>query len=211
MIQSEPGLQSAWADPNQLELAVLNLALNARDAMPTGGMLRINAENRPSEIGNLPADVPLRDYVMVSMSDTGTGMNEETLARAFEPFFTTKEAGRGSGLGLSIVHGFAAQSGGSVQINSSLGNGTTVDLWLPRAEGEMVDAAEIEPPQSHPEPSRARILVCDDDRDVLGFSGRYCGTAGIRSGRLKGRPWRSRSSKETGRSTSCWWITPCRK
>ncbi len=171
VIHSELGLHPVWADPNQLELAILNLALNARDAMPKGGILRIDAENRAGEISNPPHDLPPGDYVIVSISDTGTGMDEEVLAHAFEPFFTTKEVGRGSGLGLSIVHGFAAQSGGSVQIISSLGKGTKVDLWLPRAEGEVIDSGEIEPPQFHPEPSRARILVCDDDSDVLGLVG----------------------------------------
>jgi CheY-like chemotaxis protein len=99
-------------------------------------------------------------------------MSEEILARAFEPFFTTKEAGRGSGLGLSIVHGFAAQSGGSIQIASCLGRGTRVDLWLPRAEGEVVECAgEIEVDQPVAESGQARVLVCDDDLDVLAFVG----------------------------------------
>jgi signal transduction histidine kinase len=178
VIQSEPGIYMAWVDPNQLELAILNLVLNARDAMPTGGLLRIAGENRGSEIGDLPADLLPDDYVVVSVSDTGTGMNPEVLARAFEPFFTTKEAGRGSGLGLSIVHGFAAQSGGTVQITSSPGNGTTVDLWLPRSKSEMIEYADIVPEQFHTELSQARILVCDDDTDVLTFVGailRDCG------------------------------------
>ena len=178
VVQSEPGLHPAWADPNQLELAILNLALNARDAMPTGGMLRIKAENWAGGVGNLPADLPPGDYVTLSISDTGSGMNEETLARAFEPFFTTKEAGRGSGLGLSIVHGFAAQSRGSLQITSSLGIGTTVDLWLPRAEGEVIDPGEIEPPRFRPEPRRARLLLCDDDSDVLAFVGQILRDSG---------------------------------
>src|ERR1700731_2164410 len=145
-IVSQPKLHPAWADPNQFELAILNLALNARDAMPTGGKLRIDAKNQRGEIGKLPPDLRLGDYVVVSVSDTGTGMNQENGARSFEPFFTTKEAGRGSGLGLSIVHGFAAQSGGSVQITSSPGNGTNVDLWLPRAKGDVTECGELEEP-----------------------------------------------------------------
>jgi signal transduction histidine kinase/CheY-like chemotaxis protein len=171
VIELPSKLRPAWVDPNQLELAILNLALNARDAMPTGGTLRIDAENRRGEFGNLPADLPSGSYVVVSVCDTGTGMNQETLARAFEPFFTTKQAGRGSGLGLSIVHGFAAQSGGSVQITSSPGNGTTVDLWLPRATGDAIRCSDIEPDQSVTEPVEARILICDDDTDVLAFVG----------------------------------------
>jgi signal transduction histidine kinase/CheY-like chemotaxis protein len=173
VIQAGPDLGPAWVDPNQLELAILNLALNARDAMPVGGTLRIAAENRRAETGVSPPDLASGNYVTVSVSDTGTGMNPETLARAFEPFFTTKEAGRGSGLGLSIVHGFAAQSGGSVRITSSLGNGTKVDLWLPRAEGEAVECACLELEPSIAEPSQARILVCDDDADVRAFVGAF--------------------------------------
>jgi signal transduction histidine kinase len=151
VIRTEPNLHPAWIDPNQLELAILNLALNARDAMPAGGTLRIDAENRRADTDNLTHDLPPGDYVVVSVSDNGTGMSQETLVRAFEPFFTTKEAGRGSGLGLSIVHGFAAQSGGSVQIASTLGRGTKVDLWLPRANGDPGKFADV--PQRHPSQS----------------------------------------------------------
>lgn len=170
--RSGPDLRRAWADPNQLELAILNLVLNARDAMPAGGTLRIDAENRRGDIEVLPPDLPLGDYVVVSVSDTGTGMSRETLEHAFEPFFTTKEAGRGSGLGLSIVHGFAAQSGGLLKIASSPGQGTKVDLWLPRAEGEVTNGTESpQPDPFYTEPNQAKILVCDDDSDVLGFVG----------------------------------------
>ena len=166
VIQLGSDLPRAWVDPNQLELAILNLALNARDAMPAGGTLRIDVESRLAVTGDSPPDLASGNYITVSVSDTGTGMNSETLARAFEPFFTTKEAGRGSGLGLSIVHGFAAQSGGSVGITSSLGNGTKVDLWLPRAAGEPIKCADLEPERFVTEPIAARILVCDDDADV---------------------------------------------
>lgn len=171
IIRSEPDLHAAWVDPNQLELAILNLALNARDAMAAGGTLHIDAGNRRAEARNSPTDLAPGDYVIVSVSDTGTGMNQKTLARAFEPFFTTKPAGRGSGLGLSIVHGFAAQSGGSVQITSSSEQGTKVDLWLPRAAGEAIKIGELEPTQSVKATGHARILVCDDDADVLAFVG----------------------------------------
>jgi signal transduction histidine kinase/CheY-like chemotaxis protein len=171
IIEPAPDLHPAWVDPNQLELALLNLALNGRDAMPNGGTLRIGAANRRGESGNLPADLVTGDYVVVSVADTGIGMNEETLARAFEPFFTTKEAGSGSGLGLSIVHGFAAQSGGSVQISSSAGNGTRVDLWLPRAHRAAINSGHTDPISSFVEPREARILVCDDDTDVLTLVG----------------------------------------
>lgn len=171
--RSQPDMLPARADANQLELAILNLALNARDAMPGGGTLCIEAQKRGGDSDLLPPGLPLRDYVVVSVSDTGSGMSGETLHRAFEPFFTTKEVGRGSGLGLSIVHGFAAQSGGSVQINSVLGKGTKVDLWLPCAEAEPIKCASMEPNQSVMEPRQARILVCDDDPDVLSLVGTF--------------------------------------
>jgi nitrogen-specific signal transduction histidine kinase/CheY-like chemotaxis protein len=169
VIRSQLDLHPAWIDPNQLELAILNLALNARDAMPGGGVLRISAENRQGDIGSLPSEFRRFDYVVISVSDTGIGMNKETLQRAFEPFFTTKEAGRGSGLGLSIVHGFAAQSGGLVEIASTPGEGTKVDLWLPRAESKTFQCVAAHPGPSILEPSQARILVCDDDLGVLTF------------------------------------------
>jgi len=178
VIQAGPDLPPAWVDPNQLELAILNLALNARDAMPVGGTLRIAAENGRAEAGVSPPDPASSDYLTVSVSDTGTGMSPETLARAFEPFFTTKEAGRGSGLGLSIVHGFAAQSGGSVRITSSLGNGTKVDLWLPRAEGIAIKCGDPEPERIITEASQSRILVCDDDADVREVVGAFLRDSG---------------------------------
>jgi signal transduction histidine kinase len=166
VICAQAGLPPAWADPNQLELAILNLALNARDAMPGGGSLNITSANR--RVGNSggPADLVEGDYVVVSVADTGMGMTETTLARAFEPFFTTKEAGRGSGLGLSMVEGFAAQSGGTVRIASVLGEGTAVELWLPRAEAASTKMVPSEQPGSVPAQRGARVLVCDDDSDV---------------------------------------------
>lgn len=169
VIRSERVSHPAWADPNQLELAILNLALNARDAMPGGGTLQIGADDRERGSEDLPGELSLGDYVVVSVADTGTGMSPEVRARAVEPFFTTKQAGRGSGLGLSIVHGFAAQSGGSVRIASSPGKGTTVDLWLPRSVSQPLTSAEEEPDQVEARPGDARILVCDDDTDVLTF------------------------------------------
>jgi CheY-like chemotaxis protein len=170
VIRCEPDLYPAWIDPNQLELAVLNLALNARDAMPRGGVLRVDGTNRRSGTDRTPSDLKSGDYVVVSVSDTGIGIDKDILQRVFEPFFTTKEVGRGSGLGLSIVHGFAAQSGGSVQISSIPGEGTTVDLWLPRAEKEPLPSQAVAPDPAVSEPRRARILVCDDDTDVLTFA-----------------------------------------
>jgi signal transduction histidine kinase/ActR/RegA family two-component response regulator len=158
----------AWVDPIQLELAILNLALNSRDAMPKGGRLTINIhDRRVGQQNEFLTSLPPGEYVVLSVSDAGIGMCPATLARAFEPFFSTKEAGRGSGLGLSMVHGFAAQSGGTVEVTSAVGKGTKVDLWLPRAECSaldhgnqgVVDAPDTELPD-------ARILICDDDDDV---------------------------------------------
>jgi signal transduction histidine kinase/CheY-like chemotaxis protein len=178
LISAEPGLRPAWVDPNQLALAILNLALNARDAMPGGGKLQIACENRRAETGTSPPDLAAGDYVVVTVSDTGTGMSEGTLAHVFEPFFTTKEAGRGSGLGLSMVQGFAAQSGGAVQIVSSLGEGTSVTLWLPHAEGRSTETAPLKQSGSSWGPSQARILVCDDDGDVRALVGTYLRDSG---------------------------------
>lgn len=135
-ITADASLAPASVDANQLELAILNLTINARDAMPNGGILRIGLQNRRTGRES-PSDLSPGDYVVVSISDTGTGMDEATLARAFEPFFTTKEIGSGSGLGLPMVQSFAAQSGGAARIRSKPGEGTAVELWLPRA-GEPV-------------------------------------------------------------------------
>jgi signal transduction histidine kinase/CheY-like chemotaxis protein len=173
LTEAKCDLYPAWADPDQLELAILNLALNARDAMPGGGTFLIKAENQQAQCNDCQSVLARGDYVVVSVSDTGTGMDAETLARAFEPFFTTKEVGRGSGLGLSIVHGFAAQSGGSVQISSSPGRGTKVDLWLPRTNGIAVQDAEYEQEPHAAEPYQGRILVCDDDTEVRSVVGTY--------------------------------------
>ena len=169
--EAKRDLARAWVDPDQLELAILNLALNARDAMPSGGTLLIEAENQQAKSSDSEPHPVSGDYVVVSVSDTGVGMDTETLARAFEPFFTTKASGLGSGLGLSIVHGFAAQSGGSVQISSCLGRGTKVDLWLPRTNELLVKYAEYEQEPCVAEPCEGRILVCDDDTDVRSVVG----------------------------------------
>ncbi len=129
------------ADPTQLELAVLNLAINARDAMPGGGLLSITT--RPIVITDDPEMDP-GEYVELSIGDTGTGMPDEVMARAFEPFFTTKEIGKGTGLGLSMVYGVARQSGGTARIDSRAGEGTTVRLYFPRAKGAVADAETSE-------------------------------------------------------------------
>jgi signal transduction histidine kinase len=131
VIDAEADLAPARVDANQLELAILNLTINARDAMPKSGILHLALRNYPAD-QPLPPDLSPGKYIVLSISDSGTGMDEVTLARVFEPFFTTKGVGSGSGLGLPMVQGFAAQSGGAVRIQSKVGEGTTVELWLPQ-------------------------------------------------------------------------------
>lgn len=118
----------ATADPSQIESIILNLAVNARDAIPGGGRLTISTANVPREERSKPTDLAPGDYVRVSVRDTGSGMIEEVLKKAFEPFFATKPVGSGTGLGLSQVYGIAKQSGGAVSINTTLGQGTTADV-----------------------------------------------------------------------------------
>jgi CheY-like chemotaxis protein len=149
-------------DPSQIEAAIVNLAINARDSMLDGGVLTIATRNRTLGPGGALAS---GDYVAVRVSDTGTGMSPEVMARAFEPFFTTKAPGRGSGLGLSQVHGQAIQSGGDVLIESMLGEGTTVTLLMPRAL-TVPAATRTEPSVVSGLRRRARLLVVDDDPDV---------------------------------------------
>jgi signal transduction histidine kinase len=129
-------LSPVEVDPNQLELALLNLAVNARDAMPSGGEIAIGAREEAVRWGEADA-VPPGGYVVLSVTDTGHGMDEATLTRATEPFFTTKTVGKGTGLGLSVVHGFAAQSGGQFLLYSTKGVGTVAELWLPRAQSAV--------------------------------------------------------------------------
>jgi PAS domain S-box-containing protein len=157
---------NAFADQAQLELALVNLIINARDAMPAGGTVTISAENHELAAGNW-AELPAGDYVQLSVSDTGTGIAPEVLEKVLEPFFTTKELGKGSGLGLSMVYGFAKQSNGAFRIHSELGSGTTAELWLPRAPHE--EKAELPPAKDEPRtyPSRKlRILLVDDHAEV---------------------------------------------
>jgi len=154
------------ADANQLENALLNLAVNARDAMAAGGTLTIASAN--GIIGESDADddaVP-GHYVSLSVCDTGSGMTEATMARVFEPFFTTKEVGRGTGLGLSMVYGFVKQSGGHLRIESSLGRGTTVTMYLPKFTGEIVAQETPSAPQTRQASVGETILVVEDDEDV---------------------------------------------
>ena len=161
------GLWCALVDPTQLELAVLNLAINARDAMEVGGTLKVEIENVTLGPATYPEEPPAGDYVAIRVSDTGTGMAEDIRAKVFEPFFTTKGPSKGSGLGLSQVLGFAKQSGGGVRIEFRVGEGTSVYIYLPRAGGERVDerpvAARISAAGAF---TGASILLVDDDNAV---------------------------------------------
>ncbi|NQV61263.1 MAG: PAS-domain containing protein, partial [Alphaproteobacteria bacterium] len=164
-------LWPAMVDAGQLENALLNLAINARDAMPSGGPLIIETSNQGLEEGDAAAsrDLPPGDYVMIAVSDGGIGMSPEVRERVFEPFFTTKDVGQGTGLGLSMVFGFAKQSGGQVSIYSEVGEGTTVRIYLPRAE----KAANAENATALIEKGRPkgdeRILVVEDDESVRDY------------------------------------------
>jgi CheY-like chemotaxis protein/two-component sensor histidine kinase len=154
-------LPLAKADPNQLEMAVLNLAVNARDAMPEGGTLRISAEaatvGRQHRSGLKPGR-----YLQLSVADTGIGMDETTLSRAVEPFFSTKGIGKGTGLGLSMVHGLASQLGGAVTIRSTPGMGTNVELWLPQDE-EVAIAVEVTQEEQVSAVGQGIVLLIDDE------------------------------------------------
>jgi signal transduction histidine kinase/ActR/RegA family two-component response regulator len=151
-------------DTGQIETALLNVALNARDALPSGGMVLIETANVNARSEELPEEVASQDCVLVSVRDTGTGMSPEVLERAFEPFFTTKEIGKGTGLGLSMVFGVVRQSGGTLRIRSRLREGTTMQIYLPCAIETATFGKGRERP-AHPA-GGAHILVVDDDPDV---------------------------------------------
>jgi CheY-like chemotaxis protein len=149
-------------DPSELELALLNLALNARDAMPDGGVIAVSAENVTLSRTDTDAEIE-GEFVALRINDTGTGIPPDILSKVFDPFFTTKQINKGSGLGLSQVHGFVHQSGGTVTIDSTLGRGTTVTLYLPRA----VATAEKDNEESETEGATGgTVLVVEDNPDV---------------------------------------------
>jgi signal transduction histidine kinase/CheY-like chemotaxis protein len=163
VLDLQPDLSPALADANQVEMALLNLAVNARDAMPDGGALTIAAAEEEVGAGHRSKLTPGR-YVCLAVSDTGTGMTPEVLARAIEPFFSTKGVGKGTGLGLSMVHGLAAQLGGALAVASQPGLGTNVELWLPIGDGAAMQA-------KHPSTSTAAagagtVLLVDDEEVV---------------------------------------------
>ena len=168
------GLWPVHADAGQLEATILNLAVNARDAMPDGGRLTIETGNAhlDDDYAARHVGVPAGQYVLVAVSDTGVGMSQETIAKAFDPFFTTKSAGRGTGLGLSQVHGFVKQSNGHVKIYSEPGDGTTVKLYLPRFRGAE-EPADLRPkPDRQVQAGRPEevVLVVEDEEQVRQLS-----------------------------------------
>jgi nitrogen-specific signal transduction histidine kinase/CheY-like chemotaxis protein len=171
---------TAKVDRGQLEAAILNLAVNARDAMPGGGRLTIETANvTVKRSGPRPdADLAPGDYVMIALADTGTGMPPDVAARAFEPFFTTKEVGKGTGLGLSMVHGFAKQSGGSVGIESVQGRGTVVRLYLPRAYGAGAEPDAVASAPTVPAEEHHTILLVEDNELVRGATERILASLG---------------------------------
>jgi CheY-like chemotaxis protein len=167
-----PRLWPIEADPHQLENAILNLAINARDAMPEGGKLTIETCNTHLDRAYVSqnAEVVVGQYVCICVTDGGSGMDPDTVNRAFEPFFTTKEVGKGTGLGLSMVYGFVKQSGGHLKIYSEPGEGTTVKIYLPRLLGEQLEA-EADEEELIPEGGQDEaILVCEDDADVRAYT-----------------------------------------
>lgn len=177
------GASSLWptlADPNQLENAVLNLCINARDAMPDGGKLTIETANKwLDERAARQHDLPAGQYVSVCVTDTGTGMTPDVIAKAFDPFFTTKPLGEGTGLGLSMVYGFARQSGGQVRVYSEIGQGTTMCLYLPRyTEEATVDEEPVQSVVPESAGDGEVVLVIDDEPTIRMLIGEVLADAG---------------------------------
>ena len=164
----DEAMMPVMADPTQLEVAVLNLAINARDAMPDGGVLSFSS--RPVKVSG-ELDLEPGQYIELTIADTGVGMPPDVLERAFEPFFTTKEVGKGTGLGLSMVYGMARQSGGTARIESTPGKGTAVKLLFREASEAALEASPRpdEPVTATAAPEPLSVLVIDDDPDVRGF------------------------------------------
>ena len=161
------GLWPTLVDPNQLENAVLNLCINARDAMPEGGRLTIETANRwLDERVAKEQDLPPGQYVSLCVTDTGTGMTPEVIAKAFDPFFTTKPLGVGTGLGLSMIYGFARQSGGQVRISSEIGQGTTMCLYLPRHDVDP-DADDVAPRDMPIAYGDGEVVMVIDDEPTI--------------------------------------------
>ena len=167
-VTTAPGLWAAMVDANQLENALLNLCINARDSMPAGGRLAIEATNRTFDAAAAAAlDLSPGQYLSLSVADTGTGMSDDVIKRAFDPFFTTKPLGAGTGLGLSMVYGFARQSGGQVRIASTPGQGTTMSLFLPRHVGTVDEVDEGEWAPLATDVGRGEVILVVDDEPTV--------------------------------------------
>ena len=179
------GLWQTKVDANQLENALVNLAVNARDAMPGGGKLTIETANASLDeayVATIPEPVPAGQYVLIAVSDTGSGIDKATLERVFEPFFTTKEPGRGTGLGLSQLYGFVRQSGGHVSIYSEVGHGTTVKLYLPRRADFAAEPSEAKHDFSGAmvRGEGETILLVEDEDDLRAFTAEALNELGYR-------------------------------
>jgi CheY-like chemotaxis protein len=166
------GVWHSEIDPNQLESALLNIAVNSRDAMPDGGKITIETTNThfDDEYIVRMSDIGPGQYVLISISDTGRGMSADVLAKAFNPFFTTKAIGEGTGLGLSQVYGYVKQSGGHIKLHSEEGQGTTLKLYLPRLKQATMVQEPERAPLEYPGKAEETILVVEDDADVRAFS-----------------------------------------
>jgi CheY-like chemotaxis protein len=177
-IQIPPDTWTVAVDVSELQLAVVNIVVNARDAMPNGGSIVITAENINAAQGAIPDDLT-GEFVAITIADTGSGIAEDILPRIFEPFFTTKQQERGTGLGLSQVYGFARQSGGTVGISSTLGRGTSVTIYLPRTLKQVVEAEEAaEMPR--PASGDSTILLVEDNPQVSDIAAELIGSLGYR-------------------------------
>jgi PAS domain S-box-containing protein len=179
-IDCTAAIPDVYADPNELDTALINLALNARDAMPRGGRLAIDARETTLDDADNPWKLPPGRYVVLTIGDTGTGMPPEVLAHAFEPFYTTKESGKGSGLGLSMAYGFATQSGGSIRLDSRLGYGTRVELVLPAVDPQAIAARAAPATSEAHTPGHETILVVEDETEVRTIATRFLGAVGYR-------------------------------
>ncbi len=203
------GLPPALADPAQLELALLNLALNARDAMPGGGVLRLSTALVTVASSRAASEPEPGRYIALSVKDTGPGMSEEVMERAFEPFFTTKPLGKGSGLGLSQVLGLAKQLGGGVRLDARAGEGVEVTVYLPIAPAaELAKVLDLpaEPPRA---PLDARVLVVDDDPDVRRFIVDLLEDSGYAVASAVDGPAGLEALEKEGPSTCCCSTSPC--
>jgi CheY-like chemotaxis protein len=176
----DPGLGATRADPGQIEQVIMNLAINARDAMPRGGTLTI--ETQPvdtTQIASLPIGLKPGRYVSLAVRDTGVGMDQATLSHVFEPFFTTKETGKGTGLGLPTVYGIVKQSGGDISVESTPGTGTTIRVFLPGVEAAPQDASIAAPANNRARRDESLLLVEDEDA-VRRIANTFLSSAGYR-------------------------------